>query len=130
MGRVSTYALWGFLTIIPVPLFFVISGYVLSFRQVRMIRAGNFEQLNDTIFSAVFRRGIRLFIPVSVALVLMRIWLFMDWRVELDDAKAELPGFFWGLFRQHLYLIRPFQFTFGEGHLHQLWTIPVRGPED
>lgn len=46
--------------------FFVISGYVLSHRPMRLIRAGKFEELQRVLSSSVFRRGIRLFGPPIV----------------------------------------------------------------
>lgn len=46
--------------------FFVISGYVLSHKPVKQIRSGKFAELQHTLSSSVFRRGIRLFGPTIV----------------------------------------------------------------
>ncbi|KAG9229080.1 putative acyltransferase [Amylocarpus encephaloides] len=47
-----------------VSIFFVISGYVLSTKPLALIHAGEHEKLGDNLASALFRRWIRLFIPV------------------------------------------------------------------
>jgi len=47
-------------------LFFAISGYVLSYRALQLIREKKHEQLLGSLSSAVFRRGIRLYMPVMV----------------------------------------------------------------
>jgi len=59
-----------------VTIFFVISGYVLSYRSLKLAREGKHEQLLDSLGSSVFRRWIRLHFPVIastfVAFVLAR----------------------------------------------------------
>jgi peptidoglycan/LPS O-acetylase OafA/YrhL len=47
-------------------IFFVISGYVLSHKPMRLMRSGKFEELHRVLSSSVFRRGIRLFGPTIV----------------------------------------------------------------
>jgi peptidoglycan/LPS O-acetylase OafA/YrhL len=46
--------------------FFVISGYVLSHKPVKLMRTGKFEELQRVLSSSVFRRGIRLFAPTII----------------------------------------------------------------
>lgn len=59
-----------------VVIFFVISGYVLSYRSLKLAREGKHEQLLDSLGSSVFRRWIRLHFPVIastfIAFVLAR----------------------------------------------------------
>lgn len=45
-------------------IFFVISGYVLSLQGLKLARSGDKEKLLDSLASSVFRRWIRLHIPV------------------------------------------------------------------
>jgi peptidoglycan/LPS O-acetylase OafA/YrhL len=46
--------------------FFVISGYVLSHKPMKLMRTGKFEEFQRVLSSSVFRRGIRLFGPTIV----------------------------------------------------------------
>lgn len=52
--------------------FFVISGYVLSCKPLALIHAGDMERLAENMSSALFRRWIRLFLPVAATTFL---WL-------------------------------------------------------
>jgi peptidoglycan/LPS O-acetylase OafA/YrhL len=47
-----------------VAVFFVISGYVLSAKPLTLIHAGDFDRMSENIGSALFRRWLRLYIPV------------------------------------------------------------------
>lgn len=47
-----------------VSLFFVISGYALSYRLIQLCRAGKFEEFSKALGSLTFRRAIRLFLPI------------------------------------------------------------------
>lgn len=51
-----------------VSIFFVISGLVLTQRLVRLVREHEWEELVRALSSAAFRRPIRLFLPILVAL--------------------------------------------------------------
>jgi acyltransferase-like protein len=120
-----------------VPVFFVISGYVLSFRSVQIIRGigtktspserySSLGALAETLFSSVFRRGFRLYLPCIAG-----IFLF-----ECQDAigmfhfEHTAPGL-WGY---GLHFWRFLGIIFGAiwnldrvriDVLRQLWTIPV-----
>ncbi|KAM0334431.1 hypothetical protein ACHAQA_001457 [Verticillium albo-atrum] len=50
-----------------VHIFFVISGFVLAYKPLRQIRARQFDALQKTLASSVFRRGFRLFLPTLVS---------------------------------------------------------------
>ena len=50
-----------------VAIFFVISGYVLSYRPLSLARAGNFEGSFKTLSSMTFRRFFRLYLPTIIA---------------------------------------------------------------
>jgi peptidoglycan/LPS O-acetylase OafA/YrhL len=47
-----------------VAIFFVVSGYVLSAKPLSLIHAGDFVKLGDNVASALFRRWLRLNIPL------------------------------------------------------------------
>jgi len=65
-----------------VTIFFVISGYALSYRSLKLAREGEHEQLLDSLGSSVFRRWIRLHFPVIastfIAFILARHDLWQD----------------------------------------------------
>ncbi|KAH7017196.1 acyltransferase family-domain-containing protein [Ilyonectria destructans] len=47
--------------------FFVISGYALSYRPIKNIRSGNVKDFSTGLSSMVFRRAIRLFLPTTIS---------------------------------------------------------------
>ena len=53
-----------------VAIFFVISGYVLSYKPLKQIRTRQAAKLQQTLSSSVFRRAIRLYLPSMIAVVL------------------------------------------------------------
>lgn len=65
-----------------VAIFFVISGYVLSYRGLKLAREGQPAQLLDSLASSVFRRWLRLHLPVIIstfiAFVMARYSLWGD----------------------------------------------------
>src|ERR1700760_339690 len=65
-----------------VAIFFVISGYVLSYRSLKLAREGKPIQLLDSLASSVFRRWLRLHLPVLdstfTAFLLTRYSLWSD----------------------------------------------------
>lgn len=55
--------------------FFVISGYVLSTKPMSLIHVGDQAKLADSLGSALFRRRLRLFIPlICTTFLYMMSW--------------------------------------------------------
>lgn len=54
-----------------VAIFFVISGYALSYKPVRLMRAQKHEELMVAMTSSVFRRAFRLFLPCFASTLLV-----------------------------------------------------------
>lgn len=46
-----------------VHIFFIISGFALSYKPVKLIRGRQYRELHESLASSVFRRGFRLFLP-------------------------------------------------------------------
>ncbi|KAM7209176.1 Acyltransferase family domain containing protein [Naviculisporaceae sp. PSN 640] len=73
-----------------VSVFFVISGYALSLKPLKLIRSRSYENLCATISSLIFRRGFRLFLPPVIStlmiMVLLRVGAY-EWTREFayDD---------------------------------------------
>lgn len=128
-----------------VSLFFVLSGYALSYKPVRQMRNGEYDTLYSGLSSSVFRRMVRLFLPCVAStfmiVVLIRLGLYqrtMDlandatrlfgtrehhaWRYDTTTEQVWIwIRSFWGF-------INPFSAVglgrgiYMDGHL---WTIPV-----
>jgi peptidoglycan/LPS O-acetylase OafA/YrhL len=107
-----------------VPIFFVISGYVLSFRQIDMIRSKSFDRLSEMLFSSTFRRGIRLLLPSMAGITLFNMSIWLGWHRDIED----MGGFF-GRARDYLDQLWMLFASSVNGEfassLYQIWTIPV-----
>ncbi|KAF2121741.1 acyltransferase 3 [Lophiotrema nucula] len=51
-------------------LFFVISGFSISLKPLKLARRGQYASLFDSLFSATFRRALRLYLPCVAALLI------------------------------------------------------------
>lgn len=51
--------------------FFVISGYALSYRPLKLVRSRNTKDFSTTISSLVFRRFIRLYLPTAISTLMI-----------------------------------------------------------
>lgn len=59
-----------------VSVFFVISGYVLSNKPLRLARARSWDNLHETMASAAFRRIIRLYVPMASSLFIITMMAY------------------------------------------------------
>jgi peptidoglycan/LPS O-acetylase OafA/YrhL len=98
-----------------VHIFFVISGYVLSAKQVKFIRAGNFEKLSDSLFSSIIRRPFRLFLPCVAGIMIFEYTIITGLNTGLSR----------GFIRRLEMLFYSWRWDFPEYELKQLWTIPI-----
>lgn len=87
-----------------VSIFFVISGYVLSTKSLSLIHTGQYDRLSEALGSALFRRWLRLYIPVifSTLITASMPHLFgikanfvpeQTWRDELWKWYCEFKNF-------------------------------------
>ncbi|OLN96338.1 hypothetical protein CCHL11_04512 [Colletotrichum chlorophyti] len=111
-----------------VSVFFVISGFVLSAKPLSLIHAGEHGRLAEKVGSALFRRWLRLFLPViTTSFVFMTfthvfdIWVYniehlSTWREDVWSWYCEIKNF-------------SFVFTTGGNPFFSwnphLWSIPV-----
>ena len=109
--------------------FFVISGYVLAVKPMQYIHSGDIEKLGTNLSSALFRRWIRLFVPVFAT-----TWLWLStWHVFGEpcipfEAQPTYAGELWKLFiesKQYLFLYKEKQVGFAwlYWNIHT-WSIP------
>lgn len=87
-----------------VAVFFILSGYVLSMKPLTLLHAGEFVKFGDNVASALFRRWLRLYIPIICTTFLymtswhaLGIWTTSDrqstYREELWNWYAEFKNF-------------------------------------
>jgi peptidoglycan/LPS O-acetylase OafA/YrhL len=79
-------------------LFYIVSGYVLSVKLLRLVRNGSWDQAFHTLSSSVFRRGLRLFMPAIIStfitVLLLRAGMFQYVRTKIaENAGSRLSHF-------------------------------------
>lgn len=76
--------------------FFVISGYALSYRPLKFVRSRSPADFSNAISSLVFRRGIRLFLPTATSMfiivILLRIGVY-DWSRDFANDRRFFKNF-------------------------------------
>lgn len=68
-----------------VHIFFVISGFVLSHKSLKLLRAGKYEQLHAALSSSVFRRGFRLFLPTTASTFIIMLLVWTGWMGRREE---------------------------------------------
>lgn len=56
-----------------VHIFFVISGFVLSYKPMKLLREQRYDEVYTTLSSSVFRRGFRLFLPTMGSTIFVMV---------------------------------------------------------
>lgn len=128
---------------IMVAIFFVISGYVLSYKPLKLARSKSWDQGFITLASGAFRRGMRLYIPslVGIALVFLavRAGLYHYSHAVIREGHtiqgtneqhppliASLYDQFWDWYLTVLTLMNPWDWSLYYNYYNpHLWTIPV-----
>lgn len=123
-----------------VAVFFVISGYALSYKPLRLSRQGRINEASESIGSSVFRRHTRLFLmPVFVSFVacmLTYLGLYgaKNWKgVALPSRQPPQASTFSGQLKHWLasvwQLTNPLSKELNRGgtfmYDQNLWTLPV-----
>lgn len=109
-----------------VSVFFVMSGYVLSYRPMQLIHLGDHVKLGENVASALFRRWLRLFIPVACVTFIYMASLHLGVVTEVE----KLPTFREELWRWYKEF-RDYSFVFdtsgkiGTTYSFHIWSIPV-----
>lgn len=110
-----------------VTVFFVLSGYVLSAKPMAMIHAGEHMKLGEGLASALFRRWLRLHLPVICTTFLyMTSWHVLRYRAYPDPQRT-YPDELWNWYTE----LKNFSFVFRTGgepwfsYSFHVWSIPV-----
>lgn len=128
---------------IMVAIFFVISGYVLSYKPLKTIRSMSFDQTFTVLASSTFRRGLRLYIPSLIGLacvfVAVRLGLY-NYSIGVIKEGHTIRGTneqhpyvyktftkqFWNFYSTIAKLLNPFDWSlYYNNYNPHLWTIPV-----
>ncbi|KAK0643135.1 acyltransferase [Cercophora newfieldiana] len=126
-------------------LFFVVSGFALSLKPLRLIRARSAGEFSTTLSSLIFRRGIRLFLPCVVStlmiVMLLRVGAY-EWNREFaydetfarnvqeihyerfDTAGEQLADWGWAMWK-FVHVWDWDEYGGSTAMDVHLWTIPV-----
>merc|ERR1712169_86828 len=111
--------------------FVVLSGYVLSYKSIRLIHDDNGSALLESLCSSIFRRGMRLFLPVIPATYYTMIMIHNGWHRSLNrTVKVPAPLPLWNQTAHWSAEVQAmlYPFTWQERrHIYgiQLWTLPI-----
>jgi peptidoglycan/LPS O-acetylase OafA/YrhL len=117
-----------------VAIFFVISGYALSYRMLEMIRARQSSQLLHALASSMFRRFFRLHGSTGVATFISMLTIHFRKNVSPGmTPKSTFVAQFWDWMCDFVYSSNPFaniegwvhEDVFTTRYLGAMWTIPV-----
>lgn len=112
-----------------VGIFFVISGYALSYKPIRLIHEGRTAGLGETLASSVFRRWFRLYLPICVSTFFAALMTYagMFKPVNFDEGPVQRPSLTEQLlhwFSELRAMTDPFGLTVGPTYDPNLWTLP------
>ncbi|CAO2652296.1 Nn.00g005790.m01.CDS01 [Neocucurbitaria sp. VM-36] len=112
-----------------VAIFFVISGYVLSVKGLSLIQRGQFQQASDGIGSALFRRWLRLYIPIIVVTfswLCCRHWthIWVDMGAMKDTFREDVVSWY-QTFKNYSFVFDNNIYTFTETYHPHTWSIPI-----
>ncbi|KAL6247408.1 hypothetical protein RBB50_005754 [Rhinocladiella similis] len=118
-----------------VAIFFVISGYVLSYRLVKLMRMQESAKLLDSLASSIFRRYLRLYLSTAFATHISAWCIYFGWLLGPFQGirLPTLPAQLWDWFQDAIGTSNPFaniegwihDGVFFSHYLGQMWTIPV-----
>ncbi|KAF2799200.1 hypothetical protein K505DRAFT_231511 [Melanomma pulvis-pyrius CBS 109.77] len=112
-----------------VAIFFVISGYVLSIKSLSLIQKGQLQNSADSVGSALFRRWLRLYIPVIAVTFL---WMSQRHWTKIWVDSGELKSTYREEVRSWYYTFKNYSFVF-TGNIYEFtvlyhphsWSIPI-----
>jgi len=115
-----------------VAIFFVVSGYAISYKPLKLMHSGRYKELVDSLGMSVFRRHTRLFLPATAVMLGNAFMTWMDWYGE--GAGPRIPPHEKTLYLQiqnwvteSMRLAHPFNIPDHSVPAYDmnLWTLPV-----
>lgn len=107
--------------------FFVISGYVLSAKPLSLLRAGDHPRIVESIGSSLFRRWLRLFMPIiATTFVTLCLWhVFGIWMDFVPEQTFRDEVWRWYTeFKNFSFIFNTGGFPWSTYNPHT-WSIPV-----
>lgn len=108
-----------------VHVFFVISGFVLSRKALKMARAHKYDDLHKTLSSLVFRRGLRLYLPAAFSTFFVLLLIRAGWaRQPIGGGfSAQVADWISAMFD----MTKPWKWDVLQDLRYDLhtWTLPV-----
>lgn len=108
-----------------VHVFFVISGFVLSRKPLRLARAHNHDDLHKTLLSSIFRRGIRLYLPAVFSTFFVLLLIRAGWARQPvhGGCLAQVEDWTSSVFD----MTKPWQWDVMQNLRYDMhtWTLPV-----
>lgn len=74
-----------------VSIFFIVSGYAISYKPLKLIHQGRFADVGSTLASSFFRRHPRLFMPAAVVTFFSALMTQMGWYDLQGIPGAAIP---------------------------------------
>ncbi|KAH7371586.1 acyltransferase-like protein [Pyrenochaeta sp. MPI-SDFR-AT-0127] len=112
-----------------VSIFFVISGYVLSLKSLSLIQKGHTQAAAEGITSALFRRWLRLYIPIIVVTFLWmclrhgtKLWVDMH---EMKPTFSEDVLHWYYMFKNYSFVFSTNIYEFTLPYHPHAWSIPI-----
>ena len=108
-----------------VDVFFIVSGYCLSYKALRAARLGNTSNLLADLSSSTFRRAIRLFGPCMVASLLFALLSWAGYEVR-SPREGTLLKQLWAWISAFVQDINPYRIVLNTGAFRFgdiFWTI-------
>lgn len=127
-----------------VSIFFVLSGYAISCKPLKLVRTSSWAQLFHTVSSSAFRRGLRLFMPALISTFMTMLLVhggFFNYvsRKIMENSDGNFGKYELRAWRRETFgaqlchwlgsirdMINPFTWEeFHNPYNGHLWTIPV-----
>ncbi|KAF2124135.1 acyltransferas-like protein [Dothidotthia symphoricarpi CBS 119687] len=113
-----------------VAIFFVISGYVLSIKSLGLIQKGQILNAADSVGSALFRRWIRLYLPIIAITLIWITYLYYSgiWVDGLKNQGSTYPEIlrsWYYEFKNYSFVFTGNFYTFCNNYNPLLWSIPM-----
>ncbi|RDW66949.1 hypothetical protein BP5796_09698 [Coleophoma crateriformis] len=110
--------------------YFVVSGFAISYQPIQRMRAGDTIRLCDSLGSSALRRGVRLFIPLLVQTILAEWFAYnglvgMSFPPQPKNPSAMAFIKHWWVSISTLFVRTGADSTKGIGYSLQIWTIPI-----
>lgn len=120
-----------------VGIFFVVSGFVLSHKSLKLIHAGDNSTLAGVLASSTLRRGMRLYLPIMAGTFISAVLSFQGYYMDVPSRSEMIPPRFptfseqaWHWWDTMSEITFPFRdpapnAPYSPPYNGHLWTIPI-----